>query len=766
VKKALVVGAALGVASSSEAATFNVTTNTDSGAGSLRQAILDANGAAGADTITFDAALSGSTITLTTGQMQITDSVDIQGPGSANLTIDANEGSRVFYVYNPPVAPLIEVTISGMTLTNGLSVDPSDPAASSGGAIRVLGENLALDDVNIQNNTAAGDGGGVAFISVDAPSSYNPVSAVLSIENSVISGNAANYVDISVPVDQGGCGGGVWAAAAYSVLLDNVTLSSNSARCDGGGFHAFYIPDGGLVTIQNSVITGNQAGLGGEGGSGGGVGFFGGYLGSDYRAIISNTTISGNTAPSGGGGIVAGYVAPILIERSTISGNTSSYGGGLGVAYSLMTIENSTIAQNTAYDGGGVYNYYSALNIKETTISGNTVSFDGAGIYATDTSTTGLINSIVAGNGAAADLYSGPGATFVIQNSLIQDDGGATITDNGGNLFGVDPQLGPLQDNGGSTFTMKPAATSVVVNAGDPAFTPPPSTDQRGLPRVAGPAIDMGSVELQPGTLQFSVAAQNASENAGSVMVTVTRTGGTDGEVSVFVGVDGSSTATGGGTDYTFPGAMMTFADGIATSQFVIIGIEDDLADEPAETIVLNLSLASGAGIGTPATHTVTIIDNDIVSDLSITKVLEPGSVTQGNNATFTLTITNNGPDAAPSVAVNDDLPPQLTLVSATPSSGTCVGTTNIVCNVGALNAGASATVTIIATMTDPGTATNIAAVSPTDANNANNSDTVTFTIQAAAAIPAVPALDLRMQAVLAALVAAIALGILGARRP
>jgi len=762
---ALAVGAALGVASSSEAATFSVTNANDAGAGSLRQAIVDANTNPGADTITFNAALSGSTITLTAGEMLVSDSVDIQGLGSANLTVDANEASRVFYVYNPSPTP-IDVTISGLTLTNGLSVVASDPPASAGGAIRVIGENLALDDVDITNSTAGGAGGGVAFFGIDSTSGYNPVSAVLSIQNSVISGNAANYVDLGVPVDQGGCGGGVYAGGVYNVSLDNVTLANNSARCDGGGLMATYFQDGGVVTIQSSVITGNQSGVGdGGGGNGAGVALVQ-YESNAGTASIRDTTISGNTAAGFGGGVAMGYLSDLTIQRTTISGNDAGDGGGVIVGFGYATIENSTIAENTTSGwGGGVYAYYADITVKETTVSGNSAEQDGPGIYAYDASPVTIVDSIVANNGPGADLVDDTDSFFDVSYSLIENEGVAQINDNGGNIFGVDPLLGALQNNGGPTFTMKPASASQAVNAGDPGFTPPPSTDQRGFARVAGSAIDMGAVELNPGTMQFSIAAQDVNENAGTATVTVTRTGGIDGAAAVQVSVDGSSTATGAGDDYTFAGATINFADNDATPQAFNIAIVDDTNVEASETIVLTLGSATGATIGAPATHTVTILDNDVASDLSIAKILEPGPLTQGGNATFTLTVTNNGPSTAANVVVTDTLPAQLTFVSATPSVGTCdTGPVTITCNLGSMNPSTSATITLVATMTGTGTTTNSASVSPADSNIGNNASQVTFTIQAAAALAAVPALDPRMQLLLAALVAAAAIGMLTKR--
>ena len=96
------------IALSTQAATITVTNTNDDGAGSLRQAIADANNG---DTINFGVA---GTITLTTGELLVDKSITISGPGSDNLTVDGNFASRVFHVSSGVTA-----TIAGLTITNG-----------------------------------------------------------------------------------------------------------------------------------------------------------------------------------------------------------------------------------------------------------------------------------------------------------------------------------------------------------------------------------------------------------------------------------------------------------------------------------------------------------------------------------------------------------------------------------------------------------------------------------------------------------------------
>ncbi len=114
-------------------------------------------------------------------------------------------------------------------------------------------------------------------------------------------------------------------------------------------------------------------------------------------------------------------------------------------------------------------------------------------------------------------------------------------------------------------------------------------------------------------------------------------------------------------------------------------------------------------------------------ADLALTKADFPDPVTAGDNLTYTITVTNNGPDAATGVVVTDTLPSGVTFVSATPSQGNCSGTATVTCNLGGLNNGANATVTIVVRPAPAAvpSLSNTASVSgtETDPNNANDSD-------------------------------------------
>jgi uncharacterized repeat protein (TIGR01451 family) len=119
-------------------------------------------------------------------------------------------------------------------------------------------------------------------------------------------------------------------------------------------------------------------------------------------------------------------------------------------------------------------------------------------------------------------------------------------------------------------------------------------------------------------------------------------------------------------------------------------------------------------------------------ADLSLMKAGPSGRVPTGRNMTYMLTVANNGPDEASRVTVVDQLPPEVSFVSAAPGQGSCgesVGT--VTCILGQMANGATATVDIVVRPTSAGTVTNTASVSAftPDPIEINNTDSVETSI-------------------------------------
>ena len=153
-----------------------------------------------------------------------------------------------------------------------------------------------------------------------------------------------------------------------------------------------------------------------------------------------------------------------------------------------------------------------------------------------------------------------------------------------------------------------------------------------------------------------------------------------------------------------------------------------------------NTAAVTSANEGAPGNESGTA--NTVVTgiaDLSIDKTA-PATATSGGQLTFTLAVSNAGPDPATGVVVQDILPAGVTFVSATPTQGSCSGTTTVTCNLGTINNGASASIALVVNVTAaPGaTIVNTATVdsNETDPSPANASDTATVSVAAAVGIP------------------------------
>jgi hypothetical protein len=229
-----------------------------------------------------------------------------------------------------------------------------------------------------------------------------------------------------------------------------------------------------VLKVNESVLTGNYASS-----FGGAIYEIGADAQSGHENIIYADTITGNTAGEAGGGVY-GFHSIGTLATSTVTGN------------------HLLASTNLNYTGAGVSSFNYGYVI-DSTIAGNGPAYWGAGVGAAQGME--IYNSILADNTATSfpDLHAGAGVHAGF--SLIEN-GSPIATEEGPNLIGQDPQLGPLQNNGGLTPTMQPAATSPVVDQGHSRF----ARDQRLGPRrvdnsnvanaPGGDAADMGALEL------------------------------------------------------------------------------------------------------------------------------------------------------------------------------------------------------------------------------------------------------------------------------
>jgi uncharacterized delta-60 repeat protein/uncharacterized repeat protein (TIGR01451 family) len=120
-------------------------------------------------------------------------------------------------------------------------------------------------------------------------------------------------------------------------------------------------------------------------------------------------------------------------------------------------------------------------------------------------------------------------------------------------------------------------------------------------------------------------------------------------------------------------------------------------------------------------------------ADLSLAKTSDAASAAVGGTVTYTITVTNNGPEAAGGVTVSDTLPAGVAFGSAGASQGTCSGATTVTCDLGTVAASGTATVTITVTVDAAGNIENTATVTgqAVDSDSSNNSATASVTVEA-----------------------------------
>ncbi len=303
-------------------AAFTVMNTNDAGAGSLRQAVLDANALTGADSIVFDATTfaTAQTIVLTSGQIDVTDPVTITGSGANTLKISGNKSSRILRVQTPIGQP---VNLTGITFTDSYTT-------LFGGAISNFSAALTLTDCIITGNTCAGRGGGI-FVYANEPAS-------LTLSRCVVSNNSAVR---HVSNDQAfwGWGGGIdiekplTNAPGATVSIDSSVISGNSAYSGGGGIE-FY-QHAGVFTLTNSLVVGNVAKS--NGGYAGAIDFYGGPT---SVGLIQNSTICNNSSRAvqiyG-----VGFTPTVQFQNCTIANNamTGIYvnSANVGVTSSIVT---------------------------------------------------------------------------------------------------------------------------------------------------------------------------------------------------------------------------------------------------------------------------------------------------------------------------------------------------------------------------------------------------------------------------------------------
>jgi predicted outer membrane repeat protein len=480
------------------ATTLVVTNTNNSGGGSLRQAILNANASPGADTIVFSLTGCPCVITLTTGLHTITEAVTISGPGMDQLAVNGNNSVRVFDIGAVPV------TLSDLTVWRG-SVSGHGAGIQSTGA-------LTLVNVAVLANTSSNDGGGVY------------VDNTVVITGGLLRNNQCTNV---------GCnGGGLFAANALT--LTNTQFISNVSSTQAGGAYAgggvvmsgsrfernrcayTTCAGGGLYTTGDLTLIGGQfdqnqctgtnctgagAYVGGSAtvingwfdrnectgttcnGAGlytdgalildGGLfdqnqctatGCYGAGVYANGGAALSNGWFVGNltSATTGAGG---GLYTPgtLTLTDTLFVSNTADGSGGGAYALDNTAITGSRFERNQGVDGSGGGLYVSGtLTLSGTTFISNTARREGGGLYITGTLTSngGLFQNnrcsfpgCDGGGVYAFDRLTLTGTQFI--SNTADGSGGGAHTDDAAALNGATFERNQSGDTGGGLYVFR-----------------------------------------------------------------------------------------------------------------------------------------------------------------------------------------------------------------------------------------------------------------------------------------------------------------------
>jgi hypothetical protein len=482
---------------------FFVTNTNDSGSGSLRQAVLDANADAGAETITFVGSTftdaTPDSITLTTGELGISSDVTLTGTGANLLTISGNNASRVLNISSGVVS------IDGVTIANGQT-----------------SETLTNGQFNALNV-----GGGVSN------------SGTLTLNNSLFTNSRAVF------------GGGLHNKGTLTI---NQSLFTQNHAYGGGG-----LSSDGTLTVNNSTFFNNTTDDGAGIGTGGGI-----QLGRG-TAVLTNVTLSGNQANGGrddGGGGIMVYGGQLTVINSTIFGNstTSTTGGGgisnIGAGSIQITLKNTIVAGNTSVA--------SKPDVSGTVVSGgnNLIGANNGSTGFTNGTNGDLVGTIVtpinpllaalAANGGLTQTHALlPGSTAINSGTST----GAPVTDQRGisRVGAVD--IGAFESRG---FTVALTGGNNQSTSISTTFTNPLTVN---VSSAFNEPVAGGQITYKPnglGSADASFASSSATVDSSGNASATTTANGTAGSYNVTAGGAGIATAASFSLTNTPPDALPT----------------------------------------------------------------------------------------------------------------------------------------------------------------------------------------------------------------
>lgn len=422
------------------------------------------------------------------------------------------------------------------------------------------------------------------------------------------------------------------SGAGTSATIRGLTIR-NGFNLDFGQGGA--ITNGGLLAVENSVITASR-------------GNFAGAIQTYGPLTVRNSTLSNNIGGNDGMQPGCSSIGGAIDSSNEVTINISS-----------STITGNSVSTNCSANSGAINLFAGRVMVTNSTITNNTSSNISAAIGGFSPTTSVIRNSIIAGNTgdpSGADVQGGPGAFASEGFNIIGNPGAVTEFDKptdqvGSTLSPLDPMLGALGGNGGTTPTHLPLAGSPTIDKGKNFGS---TTDQRGSARpsdngaianaVGGDGSDIGAVEVQvPATIQFSSAAYSDSEtNADHTFnIVVQRFGGNAAAVSVdYTVTDGSATTADNDYEILPASGTLNWASGDSADKFITVTVKGDIKFETDETINLALSnVTGGAALGSPPSAVLSITNDDGQPTISVDDTVFGGDTLVAGS--FTVSLSN-----------------------------------------------------------------------------------------------------------------------------
>ncbi|AVB17359.1 MULTISPECIES: Ig-like domain-containing protein [Pseudomonas syringae group] len=379
-------------------ATFTVTSTSNTGAGSLRDALTNAQNG---DIVTFSTGMTVALQSQLVVSKNITIDGDLNNDGVADVTLDGQNRTSVIRVNSGVTATLDGVIITrGVASTAGASSGATIAASDAlGGGINNAG-NLTLRNVTVTANSAAGGGGGGGVNSPNVGGGGGGGGGIGG-QNGAAGGSAGTYTSTAPSANTGGNG-----ASFSTAYLAGQGGNSSGGGAGGNGTPVGYTNGGagGTATSGGRTIGGGGGGSGFDANGGRGGSAVGGIYNASTGtlAIIGTSTISNNIGAGGGGG-----------GGGTIGGNG---GRGIGAIWNKGTVNitssnNSAMTGNVGGSGSGGQATSGGTNGSSPTAVTNIFN-DGGTLNATYTS----------------DTTAPTGTSIVIANSSLSSGGTSAVT--------------------------------------------------------------------------------------------------------------------------------------------------------------------------------------------------------------------------------------------------------------------------------------------------------------------------------------------------